>query len=57
VFLYGVKDYYSWQFYQDFYTDFNQVPGFGWRFLRERFSDAAGEDVNDIFDEWQLPNK
>jgi len=52
-----LKDYYSWQFYQDFYTDFNQVPGFGWRFLRERFSDAAGEDVNDIFDEWQLPNK
>lgn len=54
-FLMEFKDRYGWEFYQKFYQEFNRNPGSGWRFLRERFSKAANDDVNDIFNRWKLP--
>jgi Peptidase M60, enhancin and enhancin-like len=54
-FLMTFKDRYGWDFYYKFYAKFNAQPGSGWSFLRSRFSEAAGEDVNAIFDEWKLP--
>jgi hypothetical protein len=54
-FLMTFKDRYGWNFYYTFYKKFKAEPGSGWSFLRSRFSEAAGEDVNAIFDEWKLP--
>jgi Peptidase M60, enhancin and enhancin-like len=54
-FLMTFKDRYGWDFYYEFYKKFNAEPGSGWGFLRNRFSEAAGEDVNALFDEWKLP--
>jgi hypothetical protein len=56
-FFMELKNRYGWNFYNNFYADLN-VSGFsGWQNLRARYSDAAGEDVNFIFDEWKLPQR
>lgn len=56
-FLLEFKNRFGWEFYQRFYQAFNAKPGSGWAFLRTRFSEAAGQDVNAIFDEWYLPKQ
>lgn len=54
-FFMELQEKFGWEFYTNFYAEFNAQPGHGWSFLRDRFSRAAGEDVNPIFDEWMLP--
>jgi Carbohydrate binding module (family 6)/Peptidase M60, enhancin and enhancin-like len=54
-FLLEFKQKYGWDMYKKFYTKFNAEPGSGWNFLRTRFSEAAGTDVNAIFTEWKIP--
>ena len=58
---------FGWSFWQTFYagideTDNAEIPIGGdpehantWGFLRDRFSQAAGEDVTPIFDAWRVP--
>ncbi|MCA9526237.1 MAG: M60 family metallopeptidase, partial [Myxococcales bacterium] len=58
---------YGWEFWQAFYgiideTPNEQIPVGGnpehantWGFLRDAFSQAAGEDVTPIFEAWRVP--
>jgi hypothetical protein len=51
------KERYGWDFYRNFYAGLNASEFRGWKALRTRFSNAAGEDVNYIFNEWKLPQR
>ncbi|AFV00358.2 ricin-type beta-trefoil lectin domain protein [Simiduia agarivorans] len=53
-FLMEFQQAYGWDFYQRFYAKFNEHPGHGWSFLHQRFSEAAGEDVSEIFNGWNI---
>ena len=54
-FLTEFTEQYGWEIWQNFYQKFNPQPGHGWGFLRDRLSDAAGEDVTPIFNSWNIP--
>jgi len=54
-FLSELTEQYGWEIWQNFYQKFNPQPGHGWGFLRDRLSDAAGEDVTPIFNSWNIP--
>jgi len=54
-FLSEFTEQYGWDIWQTFYEKFNKQPGHGWGFLRDRLSDAAGEDVTPIFNSWNIP--
>ncbi len=50
-----LREQHGWEIFKQFYAEFNNNPGFGWGFLRDRLSRSANSDLNPIFDEWQLP--
>ena len=54
-FLSEFTEQYGWGIWQNFYQKFNTQPGNGWRFLRDRLTEAAGEDVTPIFNSWNIP--
>ncbi len=54
-FFKSLREQHGWGMFKQFYAEFNKNPGFGWKFLRDRFSRSANSDLNPIFDEWQLP--
>ncbi|UTA46835.1 M60 family metallopeptidase [Simiduia sp. 21SJ11W-1] len=54
-FLMEFQTRYGWDFYRNFYAELDREPGSGWGYLRQKFSLAAGENVDAIFNEWLLP--
>mgnify|MGYP000735597077 CR=1 FL=1 len=54
-FLSEFTEQYGWHIWKNFYQTFNVQPSHGWGFLRDRLSEAAGEDVTPIFNDWNIP--
>ncbi len=54
-FLMAFQQRWGWDFYRRFYQALDAQPGSGNRYMYERFSEAAGEDVRAIFDAWAIP--
>ena len=54
-FLSEFTDQYGWEIWQNFYQKFNDQPGHGWGFLRDRLNEASGQNVTPIFNSWNVP--